>query len=374
MTAFNFTIIKKSTECLGRAGILETRRGKIHTPIFMPVGTQGTVKTLTQEELKTSGAEIILGNTYHLMLRPGTEVLEHFGGLHRFINWDRPILTDSGGFQVFSLAKLNRIDDDGVDFNSHIDGKHIRLTPEDSIAIQNSIGSDIMMVFDECSPYPISEKGAREALERTVKWAKRCREAHKPMEKGQALFGIIQGSTYLPMRLESLERTAEIGFEGLAIGGLSVGEPKELMLEILDGLMPHMPENMPRYLMGVGTPEDLFYGIERGIDMFDCVHPTRIARHGSAFTPEGRINLLNAQWMKSDLPIDETCDCYACQKHSRGYIRHLFKAKEILGQRLTSLHNTHFMLKLVRDIREALLDGTFMDLKKTFFSKYFQNK
>ncbi len=369
-TNFYFNLKFKSNECLGRVGEIQTRRGMIPTPIFMPVGTAGTVKTLSPDEVEQAGASIILGNTYHLYLRPGTEVLDHFGGLHRMMGWDRPMLTDSGGFQVFSLKKLNRITDDGVEFSSHLDGSKHWLTPEESMRIQRSIGSEIMMAFDECCPYPADEKKARSAMERSVAWAKRCRCDHPSMRNGQALFGIVQGSMYLPLRLESLQRTAEIGFEGLAIGGLSVGEPKEMMIQVLDGLMPSMPENLPRYLMGVGTPEDLFTGVERGIDMFDCVHPTRIARHATVFTTEGRISLLNARWQKDESPIDSECGCYACRKFSRGYLRHLFKAKEILGLRMASLHNVTFMINLMNKIRQSLVEKKFIQFRNEFLAKY----
>ncbi len=371
MTNFNFKLQFKSNECWGRVGEIHTRRGVIPTPIFMPVGTAGTVKTLSPQEIKEAGASIILGNTYHLYLRPGTEVLDHFGGLHNMMGWDRPMLTDSGGFQVFSLKKLNRISDEGVEFSSHLDGSRHWLTPEESMRIQRSIGSEIMMVFDECCPYPADEKLARASMERSVAWAQRCRNDHPVMRNGQALFGIVQGSMYLPLRLESIKRTAEIGFEGMAVGGLSVGEPKELMIEVLDGIMPSMPENLPRYLMGVGTPEDLFTGVERGIDMFDCVHPTRIARHATVFTGNGRISLLNARWQKSDEPIDSECSCYACRNFSRGYLRHLFKAKEILGLRMASLHNVTFMINLMDKIRKSLLENRFNIFKNEFLQRYF---
>lgn len=371
MKTFNFKLQFKSNECWGRVGEIHTRRGIIPTPVFMPVGTAGTVKTLSPEEVKEAGASIILGNTYHLYLRPGTGVLDHFGGLHRMMAWDRPMLTDSGGFQVFSLKKLNRITDEGVEFSSHLDGSKHWLTPEESMRIQRSIGSEIMMVFDECCPYPADEKKARAAMERSVAWAKRCRVDHPEMRNGQALFGIVQGSMYLPLRLESIKRTEEIGFEGLAVGGLSVGEPKELMIEVLDGIMPSMPEQLPRYLMGVGTPEDLFAGVERGIDMFDCVHPTRIARHATVFTGNGRISLLNACWQKSDEPIDKDCSCYACRNFSRGYLRHLFKAKEILGLRMASLHNVTFMINLMNKIRQSLLENKFNSFKNEFLQQYF---
>ena len=369
-TEFSFAVEHKSEECLGRAGIINTRRGQIKTPVFMPVGTAGTVKTLTPEDLKTAGASIILGNTYHLMLRPGTRVLDHFSGLHNMMGWDRPMLTDSGGFQVFSLEKLNKITDDGVEFSSHLDGSKHWLSPEESMRIQRSIGSEIIMVFDECCSYPAEMGRARAAMERSVAWAKRCRADHTPMRNGQALFGIVQGSMYLPLRLESIERTAEIGFDGLAIGGLSVGEPKPLMIEVLDGMMPHMPTHLPRYLMGVGTPEDLLAGVERGIDMFDCVHPTRIARHATVFTRKGRISLLNACWQLSDRPIDDDCSCYACRTFSRGYLRHLFKAREILGLHMASLHNVTFMINLMNEIRQALIAGRFLEYRDRFLEKY----
>jgi queuine tRNA-ribosyltransferase len=367
---FKFEIHTKSNECMARTGEISTRRGVIQTPVFMPVGTAGTVKTLSPSEIEEADASIILGNTYHLYLRPGTEVLDHFGGLHKMMAWNKPMITDSGGFQVFSLKKLNKITDDGVEFSSHIDGSKHWLTPEESMRIQRSIGSEIMMVFDECCPYPSDYETAEVAMHRSVAWAKRCRKDHPPMRNGQALFGIVQGSMYLPLRQESIKRTAEIGFEGLAIGGLSVGEPKPLMVEVLDGIMPDMPENLPRYLMGVGTPEDLFIGVERGIDMFDCVHPTRIARHASVFTKNGRVNLLNARWKKSWQPIDEGCDCYACRTFSRGYLRHLFKAKEILALRMASLHNVTFMINLMKDIRKAIEEKRFNEFKKEFLTRY----
>ncbi|MGM0599589.1 MAG: tRNA guanosine(34) transglycosylase Tgt [Candidatus Rifleibacteriota bacterium] len=367
---FKFEIKSKSSECMARIGKITTRRGVIQTPVFMPVGTAGTVKTLSPVEIEEAGASIILGNTYHLYLRPGTEVLDHFGGLHKMMAWDKPMLTDSGGFQVFSLKKLNKITDEGVEFSSHIDGSKHWLTPEESMRIQRSIGSEIMMVFDECCPYPSDYKTAETAMHRSVAWAKKCRKDHPSMRNGQALFGIVQGSMYLPLRQESIKRTAEIGFEGLAIGGLSVGEPKPLMVEVLDGIMPDMPEDLPRYLMGVGTPEDLFIGVERGIDMFDCVHPTRIARHASVFSKNGRVNLLNARWKKSWDPIDVDCDCYACRNFSRGYLRHLFKAKEILALRMASLHNVTFMINLMKDIRKSIEEKRFNEFKQEFLTRY----
>jgi queuine tRNA-ribosyltransferase len=280
------------------------------------------------------------------------------------------MLTDSGGFQVFSLKKLNKITDEGVLFSSHLDGSRHWLTPAESMRIQRSIGAEIMMVFDECCPYPADEATARQAMERSVAWARRCREDHPPLRNGQALFGIVQGSMYRDLRLESVARTHEIGFEGLALGGLSVGEPKPLMLEMLEETVPALPPHLPRYLMGVGTPEDLWYGVERGIDMFDCVHPTRIARHGAVFTPTGRIDLTNLANRLSDEPIDPTCSCHACRHFCRGYLRHLFKAREILGLRMASLHNITFMVNLMREIREALASGSFRSRKREFFAQY----
>ncbi|MFZ2957792.1 MAG: tRNA guanosine(34) transglycosylase Tgt [Candidatus Ozemobacteraceae bacterium] len=368
--SFSFTIEHESHECRGRVGRLTTRRGEIATPVFMPVGTQGTVKTLSPEDLREAGASIILSNTYHLYLRPGTEVLEHFGGIQRMMAWDRPMLTDSGGFQVFSLKTLNKITDEGVTFASHLDGSKHLLSPEISMSIQRSIGAEIMMAFDECCPYPADAATAREAMERSIRWARRCRVDHPSMRNGQALFGIVQGSTDLALRRESLERTAEIGFEGLAIGGLSVGEPKPLMIEVLNDLMPRFPRGGPRYLMGVGTPEDLIYGVERGIDMFDCVLPTRIARHGAVFTPRGRVDLTSLANRLSDEPIDETCTCYACRHFSRGYLRHLYKAGEMLAPRLSSLHNITFLIRLMREIRGAIAEGRFRAFRESFFSIY----
>jgi queuine tRNA-ribosyltransferase len=369
-TDFRFILEKQSSECRGRVGKILTRRGEIPTPVFMPVGTQGTVKTLSPHDLQTAGAAIILANAYHLSIQPGTEVLDHFGGLHRFMNWDRPILTDSGGFQVFSLKGLNKITDAGVAFSSHLDGRKLFISPEESMRIQRSIGSDIIMAFDECCPYPADELTARVAMERSIDWAERCRRDHPKMRNGQALFGIIQGSTYEPLRQQCLERLLPLDFEGLAVGGLSVGEPKKEMLRVLDALLPAMPTDKPRYLMGVGTPEDLIWGVERGVDMFDCVLPTRVARHGAVFTLRGRIDLSSLPWKLSDEPIDETCDCYACRQFSRGYLRHLFKAKEILALRMASLHNITFMIRLMRNIRSALAESRFQEFRDRFFQDY----
>ncbi|MBT90602.1 MAG: tRNA guanosine(34) transglycosylase Tgt [Deltaproteobacteria bacterium] len=339
-----------------RAGKIETPRGSIHTPIFMPVGTLGTVKAMTPEELKNIGAEIILGNTYHLHLRPSDSLISKLGGLHRFMNWDRPILTDSGGFQVFSLAKLHKRSEEGVRFQSHLDGSSFWLTPEISISIQENLGSDIMMVFDECPEMPASHKKLQESLELTTRWAKRCKEVRKT---DQALFGIVQGGGELDLRRQSLEQMTEIGFDGYALGGLSVGESKEEMYYVLDHVAHEMPAVTPRYLMGVGEPEDLLAGIEAGIDMFDCVMPTRNARNGNLFTSEGKVTIKQAKYREDERPLDPNCNCSTCQHYSRAYLRHLYQCNEILAMRLNTLHNLHFYLQLMRDSRDAILAGNF---------------
>ena len=339
-----------------RAGKIETPRGSIHTPIFMPVGTLGTVKAMTPEELKDIGAEIILGNTYHLHLRPSDSLIAKLGGLHRFMNWDRPILTDSGGFQVFSLAKLHKRSEEGVRFQSHLDGSSFWLTPEISISIQENLGSDIMMVFDECPEMPASHKKLQESLELTTRWARRCKEVRKT---DQALFGIVQGGGELDLRRQSLEQMTEIGFDGYALGGLSVGESKEEMYYVLDHVAHEMPAVTPRYLMGVGEPEDLLAGIEAGIDMFDCVMPTRNARNGNLFTSEGKVTIKQAKYREDERPLDPNCNCNTCQHYSRAYLRHLYQCNEILAMRLNTLHNLHFYLQLMRDSRDAILAGNF---------------
>jgi len=339
-----------------RAGKIETPRGSIHTPIFMPVGTLGTVKAMTPEELKNIGAEIILGNTYHLHLRPSDSLIAKLGGLHRFMNWDRPILTDSGGFQVFSLAKLHKRSEEGVRFQSHLDGSSFWLTPEISISIQENLGSDIMMVFDECPEMPASHKKLQESLELTTRWARRCKEVRKT---DQALFGIVQGGGELDLRRQSLEQMTEIGFDGYALGGLSVGESKEEMYYVLDHVAHEMPAVTPRYLMGVGEPEDLLAGIEAGIDMFDCVMPTRNARNGNLFTSEGKVTIKQAKYREDERPLDPNCNCNTCQHYSRAYLRHLYQCNEILAMRLNTLHNLHFYLQLMRDSRDAILAGNF---------------
>ena len=345
-----------------RAGKIETPRGSIHTPIFMPVGTLGTVKAMTPEELKDIGAEIILGNTYHLHLRPSDSLIAKLGGLHRFMNWDRPILTDSGGFQVFSLAKLHKRSEEGVRFQSHLDGSSFWLTPEISIGIQENLGSDIMMVFDECPELPASREQLQESLELTTRWARRCKEARKT---DQALFGIVQGGGELDLRRQSLEQMTEIGFDGYALGGLSVGESKEEMYYVLDHVAHEMPAATPRYLMGVGEPEDLLAGIESGIDMFDCVMPTRNARNGNLFTSEGKVTIKQARYREDERPLDPNCNCNTCQYYSRAYLRHLYQCNEILAMRLNTLHNLHFYLQLMRDSRDAILAGNFSAFRQT---------
>lgn len=345
-----------------RAGKIETPRGSIHTPIFMPVGTLGTVKAMTPEELKDIGAEIILGNTYHLHLRPSDSLIAKLGGLHRFMNWDRPILTDSGGFQVFSLAKLHKRSEEGVRFQSHLDGSSFWLTPEISMSIQENLGSDIMMVFDECPELPASREKLQESLELTSRWARRCKEARKT---DQALFGIVQGGGELDLRRQSLEQMTEIGFDGYALGGLSVGESKEEMYYVLEHVAHEMPAATPRYLMGVGEPEDLLAGIESGIDMFDCVMPTRNARNGNLFTSEGKVTIKQARYREDERPLDPNCNCNTCQYYSRAYLRHLYQCNEILAMRLNTLHNLHFYLQLMRDSRDAILAGNFSAFRQT---------
>ena len=345
-----------------RAGKIETSRGTIHTPIFMPVGTLGTVKAMTPEELKDIGAEIILGNTYHLHLRPSDSLIAKLGGLHRFMNWDRPILTDSGGFQVFSLAKLHKRSEEGVRFQSHLDGSSFWLTPEISMSIQENLGSDIMMVFDECPELPASREKLQESLELTSRWARRCKEARKT---DQALFGIVQGGGELDLRRQSLEQMTEIGFDGYALGGLSVGESKEEMYYVIDHVAHEMPAATPRYLMGVGEPEDLLAGIESGIDMFDCVMPTRNARNGNLFTSEGKVTIKQARYREDERPLDPNCNCKTCQYYSRAYLRHLYQCNEILAMRLNTLHNLHFYLQLMRDSRDAILAGNFSAFRQT---------
>lgn len=358
-----------------RAGVIETPHGKIETPVFMPVGTQATVKAMTKEELEEINSQIILGNTYHLYLNPGDDLVDDFGGLHKFMRWDRPILTDSGGFQVFSLGSLRRIKEEGVHFRSHLDGSKHFLSPEKSISIQNNLGSDIMMVLDECPPGMSSREYLIPSIERTTRWAKRCIDANKNKDR-QGLFAIVQGGIYEDLRDKSFEELSRYDedFAGYALGGLAVGEPREDMYRILEYITPKLPENKPRYLMGVGEPLDMLEAVESGIDMMDCVQPTRIGRHGTVFTKYGRLVIKNKVYELDDRPLDEGCDCYACRNYTRGYIRHLFKAKEILGQRLATYHNLHFLIKLMNDSREAIKEGRFKEFKDEFIKNYTQGK
>ena len=351
---FEFHIAAKNARA--RAGIFNTPHGELQTPVFAPVGTQATVKTLTPAQVEAVGASLVLSNTYHLYLRPGDELVRDLGGLHQFMQWPGPMLTDSGGFQVFSLAKTRKIDDEGVTFKSHIDGSTHRFTPEKSIAIQENLGADIIMAFDECSD-PNDHAYTELAMRRTHLWAERCLRAKTRPD--QALFGIIQGGVDTGFRVESTRFIGSLDTPGVAIGGLSVGETKSEMYAMLDAIEPHLPVNKPRYLMGVGTPEDLIEGIARGVDIFDCVLPTRLARHNAAFSPEGRLNLMNASFARDPAPIDTTCDCYTCRTFTRAYIRHLIVAKELLAGTLLSIHNLRALIRLVADIRASIIDGTF---------------
>ncbi len=350
-----------------RVGVFETPHGPIHTPCFAPVGTQATVKTVTPHELEELGAELILANTYHLYLRPGAELIARLGGLHRFMGWNHPILTDSGGFQIFSLAHLRHLDDEGVTFRSHIDGSEHRFTPEKAIEVQELLGADIIMCLDEC-PDPHDRAYNEEALRRTHAWAERCKAAHR--RRDQALFGIVQGGIFPDLRAESIRFLQTLDFPGYAIGGLSVGETKEEMYATLDALMPLMPTDRPRYLMGVGTPEDILEAVARGVDLFDCVLPTRVARNGGLLTRRGRMNLRNARFAEDPNPIEPDCACYTCQHFSRAYLRHLFKAGEVLALRLATIHNLHFMLRLMDDVRAHIREGTYAQFKAAFLAQY----
>lgn len=369
MYAVRYELIKTCKQSGARLGRLHTPHGIIETPIFMPVGTQATVKSMTPEELKEIGSQIILSNTYHLYMRPGHELIKRAGGLHKFMNWDKPILTDSGGFQVFSLGPLRKIKEEGVEFRSHLDGSKHFLTPEKAMEIQNALGSDIMMAFDECAPYPADREYVKNSLERTTRWLKRCKDAHNNTDK-QALFGIIQGGMYKDLREQSAKEITSIDSPGYAIGGLSVGEPKPLMYDVLEHTTPFMPKDKPRYLMGVGSPDDLVEGVIRGVDMFDCVLPTRIARNGTAMTSQGKVVVRNATYAEDFTPLDPECDCYACKNYSRAYIRHLIKANEILGARLITTHNLHFLLNLMKQIRQAIMEDRLLDFRNEFFAKY----
>jgi len=365
--SFGYTLIKQDERTGARAGVIHTPHGDIPTPVFAPVGTQATVKTLSPAELKQLDATLILSNTYHLFLRPGADVIERLGGLHRFMNWDRPILTDSGGFQVFSLQELRTFREDGVLFRSHIDGSEHLFTPEGVVEIQEQLGADIIMCLDECAP-PLDYDYNVGAMARTHRWAERCRVAQS--RDDQALFGIVQGGIFADLRAESAEFLVSLDFPGYAIGGLSVGEPKEDMNAMLEVVTPILPADKPRYLMGVGSPEDFFESVARGVDLFDCVLPTRIARNGALLTHQGRLNIRNARYAEDPAPIEDGCECYACRNFSRAYLRHLFKAGEVLGLRLATIHNLHFVLDLMRRIRESILDGTFSEFKEQFLSRF----
>jgi len=365
---FDYKVIKECKQSGARIGVLTTPHGEIETPIFMPVGTRATVKSLSPDELKEIKAQIILSNTYHLYLRPGEELIKKAGGLHKFMNWDRPILTDSGGFQVFSLSKLNKITEEGVKFNSHIDGSVHMMSPEKSIEIQKALGSDIVMAFDHCTEPTISHKKAKEAMELTLRWLDRCSKVD--LEGKQVLFPIVQGNVYKDLRIESLQRSLPYAKCGFGIGGLSVGEPKPVMYEILDTLKEYYPKDKARYLMGVGTADCFIEGISRGIDMMDCVHPTRVARNGMAMTFSGNITIRNKEFSEDFRPVEEGCDCYCCRNFSRAYVRHLIHTNEILGARLLSIHNLRFLLRLVEKIKEAIRQDRLLDYKEEFFDKY----
>ena len=351
-----------------RYGTLETNHGTFETPMFMPVGTQATVKTLDERELKEINSAVILANTYHLWLRPGEDIVNKAGGLHSFMNYDRPILTDSGGFQVFSLAKPKDITEEGVKFKSHLNGENLFLTPEKSIEIQNKLDSDIAMSFDECIPYPATYEYAKKSTERTLRWAIRGKNAFN--NDNQSLFGIVQGGEYEDLRYWSAKELVKLDFDGYSIGGTSVGEDKETMYKMIDYAIKYLPSDKPRYLMGVGDPIDLFEGVMRGVDMFDCVHPTRLARHGHAFTLDGKINIKNAKYKEDFTSIDEECDCYCCKNYTKAYIRHLIVANETLGQRLLSIHNLRFLIRIMENIRKSIQDDRFLEYKEEFMNRY----
>lgn len=369
MSAIAYELIKKDAQTGARAGVLHTPHGDFPTPIFMPVGTQASVKAVSPDELRDIGAGIILSNTYHLFLRPGAELIREAGGLHNFMRWDRAILTDSGGFQVFSLGDLRKISEEGVTFRSHIDGSKKFLSPEISIAVQTALGSDIVMAFDECVPYPADHDYAERSLERTLRWAKRCRAAMTRSDQG--LFSIVQGGMFKDLRLRSVQALVEMDLPGYAVGGLSVGEPKELMYEILDYTTEHLPPDKPRYLMGVGTPDCLVEGVARGIDMFDCVFPTRVARNGMAMTWTGRLVMKNREYTSDFRPLEEDCGCYACRNgFTRAYVRHLVRAGEIFGLRLLSLHNLWFLQEFMRRLRQAIIEERFSAFRSDFWRNY----
>ena len=365
---FSYELIHTCAQSGARLGVLHTPHGDIQTPIYMPVGTAAVVKAMTSREMEEIGTQILLSNTYHLHLRPGEDLVAEAGGLHRFMDWHKPILTDSGGFQVFSLAGIRTIAEEGVTFQSHLDGSRQFIGPETSMDIQQKLGADIAMAFDVCSPYPCDHETARVNMERTHRWAQRCKEHHT--REDQALFGIVQGAFYKDLRIESAKTLSDMDFIGYGIGGLSVGEPKPIMYEMLEEMIPYMPAHKPRYLMGVGTPDCLIEGVLRGIDMFDCVLATRIARNGTALTSAGRLVVRNAQYARDFGPIDPECDCYACTHFSRAYVRHLIKAGEITGGRLLSIHNLRFLIRLMERVRQAIAEDRFLDFRKEFYAKY----
>ena len=368
-----YELIKKDAKTGARRGRIHTPHGIIETPVFMPVGTQATVKTMTPAALKDEvKAKIILSNTYHLYLRPGDDLVAEAGGLHKFMNWDGAILTDSGGFQVFSLGDLRKITEEGVEFRSHLDGSKHFISPEKSMSIQNNLGSDIMMAFDECVEYPADYEYTKKSMERTTRWAKRCKEAHKNPEK-QGLFGIVQGGMYKDLREISAKQLVELDFPGYAVGGLSVGEPAELMYDVLGHTTPFLPEDKPRYLMAVGTPDYLIEAVIRGIDMCDCVLPTRIARNGTAMTSHGKVVVRNATYERDWTPLDPECDCYTCKNFTRAYIRHLIKCEEILGAHLLSIHNLRFLVRLMENVRTAIEEDRLLEFREEFYQKYYRS-
>ena len=361
-----FTLLHQSSECRARCGIVKTLHGQIRTPVFMPVGTQATVKAVTPEDLEQLGAQIILGNTYHLFIRPGSELIKQFGGLHSFMNWKKPILTDSGGFQIFSLKKLAKITEDGAVFRSHLDGSKFFLSPEDAVTVQEDLGSDIMMVLDTCIPWPASREETENATALTERWAMRSKAAQPA--NGQLLFGIVQGGMYPDLRRQAAEELIAIGFDGYALGGLSVGEPKNQMYDMTEATVQHLPQNHPIYLMGVGTPEDLVESVYRGVDMFDCVMPTRNARNGMLFTSQGRLVIKNSIYRDDQRPPDELCGCYTCKNYSRAYLRHLFMCREILAYQLNSIHNLHYYCSLMAGMRSAIEQDSFLSFRDTFYA------
>ena len=358
----SFEVLKTDSATKARLGRLTTPHGVVQTPVFMDVGTQGTVKALEPRDLKENNAQVVLGNTYHLMLRPGTEVINAAGGLHKFMRWDGPILTDSGGFQVFSLAKLRKMTEDGCRFNSHLDGHEFFLGPKESMAMQRVLGSDIAMVFDECLPYPCERDRAEKSVEQTIRWAKASKE--QPHAEGQMVFGIVQGGVYDDLRRHCAEELVKIGFDGYAVGGVSVGEPEECMYKAVDASVPYLPEDKPRYVMGLGVMHQMAECVARGVDMFDCVIPTRVARHGTAITRKGNVAIKAAKWTFDQGPVEEGCDCYCCRNFTRSYVRHLLNAGEILGLRLLTIHNVHALNRFMEDMRATIADGSFAEWKE----------